>query len=34
MVEDFQKQDDVNKILTLDSQNFGIFIINRETKKS
>lgn len=34
IVEDFQKQDDVNKILTLDPQTFGIFIINRETKKS
>lgn len=34
IVENLEKQDDVNKILTLDSKIFGIFIINKETKKS
>lgn len=34
IVENFEKQEDVNKILALDPQIFGIFIINKETKKS
>lgn len=34
VIENLEKQDNVNKILTLDPQVFWIFMINKETKKS
>lgn len=34
IVENLEKQEDVNKILWLDPKVFGIFLINKETKKS